>query len=58
MEEWKSANITLDQYNTITCDVLLTKSTSYEMLFGLKACLAIGANLTPEFLRYYIKING
>lgn len=27
------------------------------MLFGLNACLSIGASLYPDFLRYYVKIN-
>ncbi len=28
------------------------------MLFGLNACLAIGASLASDFLRYHIVIDG
>ena len=42
---------------TISCDVLISSSTSYDLLFGLNACLAIGANISSDFLRYYVKIN-
>ena len=57
MLEWKDANITLDEYNLTTCDVLISKSKTYDILFGLNSCLAIGASLYPDFLRYYVKIN-
>ena len=57
MVEWKDAKITLDEYNSINCDVLVSKSKSYDMLFGLNACLAIGASLYPDYLRYYVKIG-
>ena len=53
MLEWKDANITLDEYNSITFDVLISKSETYDMLFELNSCLAIGASLYPDFLRYY-----
>ena len=55
--EWKDAKITLDEYNSITCDVLISKIKTYDMLFGLNSCLAIRASLYPYFLRYYVKIN-
>ena len=58
MKEWKKAKITLDDYMSISCDVLISSSNSYDLLFGLNACLAIGANVTPDFLRYYVKLNG
>ena len=57
MLEWKNAKITLDDYNSITCYVLVSNSKSYELLFGLNACLLIGASLYPDYLRYYVKIN-
>ena len=57
MLEWKDANISLDEYNSITCDILISKSETYDMLFGLNSCLAIGASLYLDFLRYYVKIN-
>ena len=58
MLEWKNAKITLDKYNNIYGDVLISKSKSYDMLFGLNACLAIGASLTSDFLRYYLIVDG
>ena len=57
MLEWKDANITFDEYNSITCDVLISKSETYDMLFGFNSCLAIGVSLYPDFLHYYVKIN-
>ena len=47
MLEWKDVNITLDEYNSITCDVLISKSETYDMMFGLNSCLAIRASLYP-----------
>ena len=58
MLEWKNAKITLDQYNAIYGNILISKSKSYDMLFGLNACLAIGASLTSDFLRYHIVVDG
>ena len=58
MLEWKNAKITLDKYNTIYGDVLISKSKSYDMLFGLNACLSIGASLSSDFLRYHIVLQG
>ena len=37
MLEWKDAKITLDEFNSITCDVLISKSETYDMLFGLNS---------------------
>ena len=55
--ERKDAKITLDDYNSITCDVLISKSNTYDMLLGLNSSLATKASLYPDFLRYYVKIN-
>ena len=27
------------------------------MLFGLNACIPLGACITPKYFRYYIKVN-
>ena len=53
----EDANKSFDEYNSITYDVLISKSETYDMLFGLNSCLAIRASLYPGFLCYYVKIN-
>ena len=45
MREWQDAKITLDKYMSIKGDVLISKSKTYEMLFGLNTCISIGANI-------------
>ena len=57
MKEWNKAVITLDKFVNIECDVLITKGTAYDMLLGLNVYLAIGGNLTPNFLKYNIKVD-
>ena len=57
MLEWKDSKITLNEYNSITCDVLISKSKTYDMLFELNSCLATRTSLYPDFIRYCVKIN-
>ena len=58
MREWQDAKTTLDKYMSIKGDVLISKSKTYEMLFGLNTCISIGANINQDFLRYCVDING
>ena len=37
MREWRDTKIALDNYLQINCHVLISKNTSYDMLFGLNA---------------------
>ena len=37
MREWRDTKITLDKYIQINCHVLISKNTSYDMLFVLNA---------------------
>ena len=57
MREWNKAKITLDKYVSIECDVLVSKSQTYEMLFGLNSCVFTGAHIYNDFFRYSIKVN-
>ena len=37
MREWRDTKIALDKYIQINCYVLISKNTSYDILFGLNA---------------------
>ena len=43
---------------SIKGEVLVSKSKTYDMLFGLNTCISIGATITPDFLRYGVEVNG
>lgn len=47
----------MDKYLKVKCDVLISPTRTYDLLFGLNAYLAIGGTLTPEFLKYNITLN-
>ncbi len=57
MEEWSKAKVSLDKYLDIECDVLISKGTTFDMLIGLNTYLAIGGDLTPNFLKYKVLID-
>ena len=58
MREWKEAILNLNPYLKLECDILISPSMSYDMLFGLNACEAIGANIYPDCIRYNVEVEG
>ena len=57
MREWNNAKITLDKFISITCNVLISKSKTYEMPFGLNLIVFTNAHIYNDFFRYCVKVN-
>lgn len=45
MPEWQDVRIKLDDYMTISTNVLVSKCKNFDMLLGLNACVSIGATI-------------
>lgn len=52
MREWKNTILKLDSYVSLKCDILISKNTSYDLLFGLNAFDSIKCTLSLDYLRY------
>ena len=57
MREWSNARLRLNDYMSVLTDVLISKSTTYDLLLGLNVCEAIGATITSSHLRYSVTIK-
>lgn len=43
---------------SIVTNVLVSQSTQFDLIFGLDACVSIGATIYHDFFRYYVVLNG